>query len=386
MAFAQEAAAPVAAPAEAPGTQSSYHDLRRSKDRTTRQWAERYFTLTKLQEWTSANGKKVKAKYVSHTPDLTSVRLSVAQGKEVNVPVAKLDRSSQSRVKQIAATQRKLDELIAAGAKADSPQAGENPASDPGAPMVDERGAEPTRRPATTRRPPPGREVGPAPARTNQPPAAANAAPAEDSGDDPLGFGELPPNPAPQVPPAGAIPATLTGPPTITPPGNGAAKGERIAKPKDKAGWRTDYAAFRALLEATASRESPQANWSAIKELQAAIDVVKKWEDFGSADETALREIAQKFAEVGEFTWEATLTDADVSSGDWTQRLNLPPLPAPLSIGFILDKDRDPGNWQQFKAGDRVKFIGRFIDVELGEDVLVAIRFPAAAQPAAPAR
>jgi hypothetical protein len=46
-----------------------------------------------------------------------------------------------------------------------------------------------------------------------------------------------------------------------------------------------------------------------------------------------------------------------------------------LSIGFILDPDRPPGNWQRFKAGDRVKFVGRFIDSDLG-DLTAAIRFP----------
>ena len=154
---AQEAPVVDAPPAEAGSladSDTTYYDLRRSKDRTTRQWAERYFNLTKLQEWSSAKGKKVKAKYVAHAEDLSSVTLAVAQGKEVRVPVAQLDKSCQSRVKQIAVTQKKLDELIAEGAKGEPGKAGETAASDPGAPMVDEIGAQPPRRQPPARRPP----------------------------------------------------------------------------------------------------------------------------------------------------------------------------------------------------------------------------------------
>jgi hypothetical protein len=205
VAIAQEAPAPEGPPAEAgsPATESTYYDLRRSRDRTTRQWAERYFTLTKLQEWSSAKGKKVKAKYVSHAPDLASVTLALAQGKEVTVPVAQLDKTSQSRVKQIAVTQKKLDELIAGGAEGEAGQPGETPAGDPGTPMVDDRGAQPPpRRPSTARRPAqPAREVS-----ATQTPASPDTAPtgdattADDGNPDPLGFGEIAQSGPPVIP------------------------------------------------------------------------------------------------------------------------------------------------------------------------------------------
>jgi hypothetical protein len=387
IAVAQEEV-PEGPPAEAgsPATETTYLDLRRSKDRTTRQWAERYFTLTKLQEWSSAKGKKVKAKYVSHTADLASVTLAVAGGEEATVPVAQLDKASQSRVKQIAATQKKLDELIAGGAKADAAQPGETPGSDPGAPMVDERGVQPPprqRQPAVRR---PARTVPDEP--SAQPPATPDAplatatAPADDGDPDPLGFGELPANASPSVPNFGReFPATPT---TVALPPDGVALRPKNPGAKDQAAWRTDYEAFQAALTANASREFHQADLAAIQELKAAADVINKWQDAGPENEDARREIAEKLTEAGEFNWESTLTAADVTSGDWTARLNLPPLPAPLSIVFMLDQENEPGNWQQFKAGDRVRFVGRFIDIRNGTDIVAAIRFPAEAAAAIP--
>jgi hypothetical protein len=390
MAVAQETAPPeadaAATPAgDAPTTESTYFDLRRSKDRLTQQLAERYFNLVKMQEWSSDKGTKIKAKYVAHSPDLKSVTLSMAKssgGERVDreVPVARLSKTSQSRVKQIDIIQKKLDERIAAGAEGESDSAGADPADDPGAPMLDERGAEPApRRPPTPPRRAvrPGREeqpVQPPAAPANPPPAAPPAE--EDGGADPLGFGELPENPVPAGPPSIGVPFAAT----ASPPG--AAAPNRI-KPNDKSAWRTDYEAFRKILTSNASREAPQADLAAIKELKAAADTLKKWEATGSVGDEARREIDKKFEAVGEFAWEATLTDADVSSGNWTERLNLPPLPAPLSIGFMLDPEREQGNWQRFQAGDRVRFVGRFIDVENENDIVAAIRFPddAAATP-----
>jgi hypothetical protein len=380
VAYTQEEQPPAAVTADAATTPSTYLDLRRSKDRVTRLWAERYFTLTKLQEWGSAKGTKAKRKYVSHSPDLASVTLADAQGKQTEVQVAQLDKTCQSRVKQIAATQKKLDELLASGAKADPAQPGAEPGGDPGSPMVDERGVQPgPRRPQATRRPArPGREEP-----TQQPPAVERPStptetpPVDDGNPDPLGFGELPANPAAAFPPG--TPGTTA---TVGVPLLGGEQPARTGnlKASGKEAWRSDYDAFRATLTSNASREAPQANWSAIKELQAAADVINKWEATGSVGEDAHREIAKMFGAVGEFTWEATLTDADVSTGDWTERLNLPPLPEPLAIGFILDKERPPGNWQQFNAGDRVKFVGRFIDIEDGTSIVAAIRFPGDAQ------
>ena len=44
-------------------------------------------------------------------------------------------------------------------------------------------------------------------------------------------------------------------------------------------------------------------------------------------------------------------------------------------IGFILDPERDPGPWQNLKAGDHVRFTGRFYMFDEEHGLVVAIRF-----------
>ena len=74
-----------------------------------------------------------------------------------------------------------------------------------------------------------------------------------------------------------------------------------------------------------------------------------------------IAEIEKLLVAVGEFSWEATLTQTADQDGDWTAPLGLPPLPTPFELTFVLDSERDPGQWQSLKAGDRVRFTGRFI-------------------------
>ena len=98
-----------------------YAALRKSRNRATKALAERYADLIGTQEWTDAKGKfKTRARYVRHDPELKSVTLANTTGhgadrivKEVTVQVSRLSKSSQSRVRQIAALQKKLDELAA---------------------------------------------------------------------------------------------------------------------------------------------------------------------------------------------------------------------------------------------------------------------------------
>jgi hypothetical protein len=190
---------------QASDQETTYFELRRSNDRPTKIIADRYFNLVKLQEWSDLSGKsKVTAKYVDHDPDLKWVKLQAVRGrgadrvvKEITVPVEKLSKTCQSRVRQINALQKKLDELAAAANEEDAAAAG-----DPGAPMVDERGVEPEfagRRgerfaePIETEVPPP-----------SSPPVEPNAAPAEFEV-DPLGFAEVDlSSPPPFVGPEGA--------------------------------------------------------------------------------------------------------------------------------------------------------------------------------------
>jgi hypothetical protein len=161
----------------------TYFDLRRSNNRTSSLIAERYFALVRLQEWSDVTGKsKVTAKYLEHDPDLEWVKLQMVRGRgadrvvqEKTIPVAKLSKICQSRVRQIAMLQKKLDELLTDESETDE---GTSPAvEDTGAPMVDERGVEP----------------GTAPGEMQTPPPAAPQTPTSiefDDDPDPLGFAE----------------------------------------------------------------------------------------------------------------------------------------------------------------------------------------------------
>jgi hypothetical protein len=99
----------------------TYLDLRHSKDPATQDFADRYFNLVRVQEWRDKSGKKVRARYVTHDPDLTWVKLEIAKGsgtdravEERTVRVDQLSPACQSRVREIATRQAKLDELLAA--------------------------------------------------------------------------------------------------------------------------------------------------------------------------------------------------------------------------------------------------------------------------------
>src|SRR2546423_7407787 len=95
------------------GVDKKYFDLSHSKDSKTKGLAERYLGLVKFQEWGDASGKFTTiARYVSHDPGMSRVKLSVPKGtgkervmKDVEVEVAKLNKVCQSRLKQIDAIQ-----------------------------------------------------------------------------------------------------------------------------------------------------------------------------------------------------------------------------------------------------------------------------------------
>jgi hypothetical protein len=189
-------------------TPKTYYDLRRSNDRTTRLNAERYLMLVTLQEWSDVTGKsKVMAKYLEHDPDFAWVKLQAVReqdgkrvAKEITVPLEKLSKKSQSRVRQIAKLQEKLDELLAG---TDDAQGA--PSQDPGAPMLDEQGVEPGSNPAL------GPEAPPA----ASPPVPAAEPVAEPFSPDPLGFAEMDLGPPPTQGdlPADALPGVPFAPP-----------------------------------------------------------------------------------------------------------------------------------------------------------------------------
>jgi hypothetical protein len=172
---------------------SPYSELLRSEDRTSRMTAERYLTLVKLQEWNDSTGKsRVVAKYVEHDPNMAWVKILAVRGrgedrvsKEITVPLARLSKTCQSRVRQIDTLQKKLDGLLA-GAEGTDALGG---VGDAGAPMQDERGIEP---PAN------GREAAVASSATGYQPSVPPRRPlpprpGEPGFDpDPLGFAEVP--------------------------------------------------------------------------------------------------------------------------------------------------------------------------------------------------
>jgi hypothetical protein len=183
---------PNAVPPPPPGVDKFYWDLSHSQDRVTKSMADRYLAMVKAQEWSDLSGKFTTfARYVKHAPDLSTVTIEISKGprnarttEQKTVPVDKLSKTCQSRVRQIDAMQKKLKELAAAAAKNDANAAfaggpGAAP-ENPGAPMTDDRGTDP-RAAANPEGPGPGPTPPPAPPEPD--PSAAEP--------DPLGFAEI---------------------------------------------------------------------------------------------------------------------------------------------------------------------------------------------------
>jgi hypothetical protein len=111
----------------------SYRELRKSSDAATQLLAERWYGLVRLQEWTNATGKfTTRAKYVAHDPALAWVKLRVIRGsgdqriiKDIEVPLEKLSKLCQSRVRQIAFLAEKVAEAAAAEAQAETDDGGQ---------------------------------------------------------------------------------------------------------------------------------------------------------------------------------------------------------------------------------------------------------------------
>jgi hypothetical protein len=104
----------------------TYGELRSAKDARTRLLGERWSNLIRLQEWNDATGKfATTAKYVEHDPELQWVKLRMIKGtganrvvKDVTIPVAKLSKTCQSRVRQISVLREKVATAAIEAAKA----------------------------------------------------------------------------------------------------------------------------------------------------------------------------------------------------------------------------------------------------------------------------
>jgi hypothetical protein len=344
----------------------AYFDLLRSKDRLTQQIAQRYFNLVKLQEWTSANGKKVNAKYVSHDPDLKWVKLAVRSSsgdrsaKAVSVDLSRLNKTCQSRVKQIATLQKKLEELAAAEtATEEAGQAGPGgiPESDRGAPMVDERGIEPGARGPEEAYSAPG-ERG---ATSEGPPSQSETLTAVSDDPDPLGFAEIPASAAPAV----------AGPSVFMPagPDPGAIRAEESADPSD---WATNYDAFHANFTVTAD-ESGEArvDFGQLKELSEMSKLAEKRPNRAPG--------RLPDAPVVAVQWEATFQGIrETPDTAPIIEMDLRQLPPPLQLQIRIDDQKGGAgaqDWATFVPGDRVRFKG-LLDMESPTLIVLYVREP----------
>src|SRR5262245_22588581 len=90
--------------------------VRNSEDVRTKVMAERWYNAVRQQDWSDTSGKfKVSAKYVEHDPDLAWVKLRVFRGtgkerqvKDVQIPLDKLSKTCQARVRTISVLAEKI--------------------------------------------------------------------------------------------------------------------------------------------------------------------------------------------------------------------------------------------------------------------------------------
>ena len=391
-AIAQET--PAGTESSAAEEEKTYHDLRRSKNRATKSAADRYFYLVRAQEWTSLNGKKVVAKYVAHDPNLKWVKLSAVKGsgpnrvtREVTVDVAKLSKACQSRVKQIDTLQKKLDELKVKEEEGDSEQASGEGLGGYGAPMRDERGAEP----AQTDQPPlpdptstdgdrgaDDRGVGGygPPSSTPAPAPAAQTPPADSSDPDPLGFGEVAnePPPAASTDERGGIgPPSFFGPIGGAPPAAPAAGADADGR-VERSQWKTSYAAFLANFTATPVEQGePTIDWGELDELRSMHEAVVLNPDQGVRDRYGRPAAARTEQPPIEVRWEAPFAGMAKDAAEPEVQFDLPPLPEPLKLRFVLDVTELPEQWSEMPPNQKVAFTGR-LEIKQSHEIIVRVR------------
>ena len=346
----------------------SYLELRKSKDRASQLLAERWNGATSLQEWTDMSGKfKTTAKYVEHDPELKWVKLRVIQGtgekrvvKDVQVPVDKLNKTSQSRVRQIATLKDKVAAAIAADTEDAKEGKEDESRGEPGAAAeaVDERGLEGRGE---------GRRPGEATHAESEAPQASPASTAP-SGDGP---------PALQVPSeSNTPPVATTEAAAATSSSSPIPEGWDRNRPlmPDNDPWRTDYEVLTRAFE----RDETDGFIRTLDESPAITNLQIFTPNTEDGASIAVGEFTTepRLVEIGEFMWEATVAKEPSADADWAEVFALPPMLAPLRIELRLDRERGAGNWEQLKVGDRVKFIGRFIGYKGTFVWVAAIRFP----------
>lgn len=343
-----------------------YFKAHRSDDRMTQLLGERWYGLVKLQEWTDATGKfHTQAKYVEHDSELKWVKLrAVKEGeegrvvKDLTIPVEKLDKRGQSRVRQIAFLESKLTESIAAAEAAEEESSQHDGAmsgmdrGDRGRAPMDES-PEPEAEPVDRGRRG-GRPTPPGPA----PPMLMPFNP----------FGLHAASPAPGGEPS--------------PPAQDA-DSKAVLAPRllDDEAWRTSYEAFVSDFVALLDRYDPTQDFAPnarrLRPLAAAREIHKSAAELGR-EGIRIDVQRQRFDALGDFVWTATVSqpvDAESEEkNDWLAVLGIKPLP--FTLKFELDQEHGPGKWRELKVGDQVQFAGRFIGWPNPSELHVAIRFP----------
>lgn len=377
------AASPLVAADEATDAERLYLDTRHSDDHLTQLLGERWYGLVKLQEWTDATGKfHAEAKYIEHDPDMKWVKLlAVKEGpdgrisKELTIPVEKLDKRCQSRVRQIDHLRSKVEAAIAASTESAEKAEGEPPGTER---SDAEFGTPEDRAPDRMER-----EARPAnphmPKRESPPDDAALVKPDLDR---PVAFPATPLETSHEAstPPAAEAAAVASEPPPSTPQQTAAEARSQEPRLLDSEPWRTDYDVFRAKFTADrsgfAQMQAEQGPLLVLSELFAKYqqDAASRDPRSASAEDSALEQ--QLYEEVGEFVWEAELAEAVGSQNDWSKLLRLPPLPVPVTLTLQLDAQMDQGHWQAFQKGSRVRFIGHFTGFTNQHGLVAAIRFP----------
>lgn len=365
----QPGARPPGAPGAA-GPENKYVELSHSTDRVLKATAERYLNLVKFQEWGGATGKTQMAKYVSHDPDLKRVKLSVARGsgkdrvvKEFDVEVEKLNKTCQSRVKQIDVLQKRLDELAAAvAAKGDGTGRPGGPEG-PGAPMTRERVAQPQAglgpegAYAAPGGPPPGPDAPPQAAAPEIDPSASEP--------DPIGFAELPP----VTPTAAAGPPAGPGSPLPTSPEAGAPAPVpgKAGSSVDRKQWRTNVAAFAANISAGADPTGkPLVDWGELRELREMNDILVAQQGpeppARSPEAESPVAISQR---IGDVHWQLVIEKVDQAPGGLVTPTFQPvDVAKPVEFHITLDDTEDLQKWVRIPPGAKVNVTARLWIIE----------------------
>lgn len=365
----------------------SYLAARNSKDPKTQLLADRWYKLVQLREWSDASGKfQVNAKYLEQDEQRGTVKLRVVKGtgkeqvvSDKTIAVDKLSKECQSRVKQIAFLTEKVDEAGKAEAeKATKPKDGSDAMMGPPEPPPG-KASRPPREPHSRPSPKDRKAGANGDETTKTGPAGDSPAPQATAAADPAALPSLgmPPIPGVNAPPAetrdaAAATTAATPAPTVKHP-RGDPRSVQPANLVDQAPWRTSFDAFRANLAPTRTENGWQLNWGELTALKQAHDQATA----GATDARGrdLTAATPSLDSLGQFTWEAGLSQQPDEQTDWSKALGLA-LPEPFKLICQLDNERGPGEWRRFFPGDHVKFIGRFVGFEGEGGIQIAIRFP----------